>query len=202
MPWINGTYYLNPAHGRARERARRAEAQRQATRPASDDTRTGDPRQSNATLPQRGTDDDGHWVTIDHRHVLIHEAAQAKAQIPAGQITGDATYYNLPGRKTASGEVFDPRKMAGAMTAEKAKLGQKVIVTYTHSDKDGKMVTSSIAVTVNDRGPFARSPDGKAKLPLQPAPGAAIDLTPAAFRKLVGTTKPGRVPVTVTVPDE
>ena len=81
------------------------------------------------------------------------------------------------------------------------RLGQTVTVTYTAKDKQGNAVTRSITVVVNDRGPFARDANGKATVPLQPAAGKVIDLTPAAF-KLVGTTKPGHVAVTVTVPNE
>jgi hypothetical protein len=92
--------------------------------------------------------------------------------------------------------------MAAAMTAEKAKLGQSVTVTYTYEDQQWNARTRTISVVVNDRGPFARGADGKAMIPLQPAPGRVIDLTPAAFSKLVGTIKPGQVPVTVRVPNE
>jgi rare lipoprotein A (peptidoglycan hydrolase) len=144
-------------------------------------------------------------VTIDGHHVLIRESqgrSENSAQPKVTHYSGQATYYNLPGRKTATGKKFDPDKMAAAMTAEKAKLGQKVTVTYTYQDSDGKTVTKSISVVVKDRGPFARGADGKATVPLQPAPGRVIDLTPAAFEKLVGTTRPGHVDVTVTVPNE
>jgi len=183
MPFINGRFYMNPAYGRAAERARGSEAISEQDNPQ--DEELGD-----------------HWVTINGRHVLIQEEPQRQPHRNPKQFSGDATYYNLPGKKTASGAGFDPNKMAAAMTPEKAKLGQTVTVTYTHKDEQGKTVTRSISVVVNDRGPFARDANGKAKTPLQPAPGGVIDLTPAAFRKLVGTTKPGRVPVTVTVPNE
>jgi len=145
---------------------------------------------------------DGHWVTIDGHHVLIQGTPPKGAQKNTKQFSGDATYYNLPGKKTASGAKFDPDKMTAAMTAEKAKLGQTATVTYTHKDRNGNQITNSITVVVNDRGPFARNVDGKATVPLQPAAGRVIDLTPAAFKKLVGTTKPGHVAVTVTVPNE
>ncbi len=57
-----------------------------------------------------------------------------------------------------------------------------------------------IKVKVNDRGPFERSKDGKALRPLRPDPGIIIDLTPAAFRAMVGSLGPGKVYVRVTVP--
>lgn len=37
--------------------------------------------------------------------------------------TGYCTYYDLPGRMTASGGTFNPNAMACAMTSEKAQLG-------------------------------------------------------------------------------
>lgn len=92
--------------------------------------------------------------------------------------------------------------MAGAMTSEKAGLGQTVAVTYTHTDKSGNTVKTTISVVINDRGPFARNANGKAVHPLKPDPRGVIDLTPTAFKKLNGTLNAGRIPVTVTVPDE
>ncbi len=144
-----------------------------------------------------------HWVTIDHRHIPITESQGRRAsQQKATEYSGDATYYNLPGAKTASGQRFDPNRMTAAMTAEKAKLGQTVNVTYTYQDERGKTVTRTISVVVNDRGPFARNADGKPPHPLRPDPRGVIDLTPAAFRQLVGTLSVGRVHVTVKVPNE
>jgi len=69
-------------------------------------------------------------------------------------------------------------------------------------DERGKTVTRTVSVIVNDRGPFARNADGKPLHPLRPDPRGVIDLTPAAFRQLVGTLRVGRVHVTVTVPNE
>ncbi|MGB8525082.1 MAG: septal ring lytic transglycosylase RlpA family protein [Candidatus Acidiferrales bacterium] len=183
MPFINGKFYMNPAYGRALEHARASE---EASR-------------HNESSQQ---EPDSHWVTINGRHVLIRGTQATGTQQHTKQFSGDATYYNLPGKKTASGAKFDPNKMTAAMTAEKVKLGQTVAVTYTTKDKQGNTVTRSITVVVNDRGPFARDAEGKATVPLQPADGKVIDLTPAAFEKLVGTTKPGHVAVTVTVPNE
>ncbi len=144
-----------------------------------------------------------HWVTIDHRHVPITEPQGRRAsQQNTKEYAGDATYYNLPGAKTASGQRFDPNRIAAAMTAEKVKLGQTVKVTYAYEDERGKTVTRTVSVIVNDRGPFARNADGKPLHPLRPDPRGVIDLTPAAFRQLVGTLRVGRVHVTVTVPNE
>jgi hypothetical protein len=92
--------------------------------------------------------------------------------------------------------------MAAAMTSEKADLGQTVKVTYTSQDEKGNAKTSTVSVVVNDRGPFARNTDGKAIRPLMPDPRGVIDLTPKAFKTLTGGLGSGRVPVTVTVPND
>jgi rare lipoprotein A (peptidoglycan hydrolase) len=199
MPFINGRFCMNPAFGRAVESAR-------------------DNGAASHQYESQEQDQDSHWVTINGRRVLIHEGQggreqdanqnkqnqrqQSPPQRSTKEFSGDATYYKLPGRKTASGDEFDSNKMAAAMTAEKVKLGETVTVAYSYEDERGNTVTRTISVVVNDRGPFARDADGKAKRPLQPAPERVIDLTPAAFMKLAGTTKPGHVPVTVTVPND
>lgn len=113
---------------------------------------------------------------------------------------GEATFYNLPGNKTATGQPFDPNAMAAAMTREKGALGKTVTVEFSKTFPDGLTVNSSIEVVVNDTGPFQRGPDGKPLFPLRPDPKTIIDLTPAAFEELVGSTKPGRVQVIVRVP--
>ena len=118
MPFINGKFYMNPAYGRALEDARASE---EASR--HNDSSQQEP--------------DSHWVTINGRHVLIQGAESSGAQKHMKQFSGDATYYNLPGKKTASGAKFDPNKMTAAMTAEKVRLGQAVTVTYTTKDKQG-----------------------------------------------------------------
>ena len=196
MPFVNGKFYMNPSNGRAVERARGGEAA---------------PGQDRRGQQQSDT----HWVTINGRHVLLSETPDGKAQHnqqdqkqqsqpqrKEKRFSGDATYYDLPGAKTASGLRFDPSKMAAAMTADKAKLGQIVTVTYTYTNEQGKIETSEISVVVNDRGPFERNTTGAPVHPLRPDPQGVIDLTPAAFRQLVGTLSKGRVPVTVTVPSE
>lgn len=184
MPFINGKYYMNPAYGRALESV------------------AGDESGATAAGGQNG--EAGHWVTIDHHHVLIRRphGQQSKHPRKIKIFRGDATYYNLPGSKTASGQRFDPNTMTAAMTAEKVRLGQTVVVTYTTKDKKGNTITRSVPIVVNDRGPFARNADGSPMRPLQPDPRGVIDLTPAAFKKLTGSLDSGRVHVSVAVPDE
>lgn len=110
-----------------------------------------------------------------------------------GTFRGYCTYYNLTGRETASGEMFNPNGMNAAMTAEKASLG---VMVKVKSETSGKMVL----VRVNDRGPFQRGADKKAIRPLQPDKEIVIDLTPTAFRELTGGLGMGKVRVSVEVP--
>lgn len=110
-----------------------------------------------------------------------------------GSFKGYCTYYNLLGRETASGELFNPNSMTAAITAEKATMGTTVKVKFEAGGK-------SIKVKVNDRGPFQRGADKKALRPLQPDKDIIIDLTPAAFRELTGGLGMGKVWVTLEVP--
>lgn len=119
---------------------------------------------------------------------------EINANVGTSAYYGQATYYNLPGSSTASGTPFDPNAMAGAMTSEKVPLGSSVTITY--KAPNGK--TTSIRVKINDRGPFARNPDGTPIHPLRPDSRDIIDLTPEAFRRLTGSTTLGRINVTVT----
>lgn len=75
MPFIGGRFYINPAHGRALERARAAEGA--SEHGGQHDQEPGD-----------------HWVTIDGHHVLIRESqgrsgnsAQPKVTRYSGQAT-------------------------------------------------------------------------------------------------------------------
>jgi hypothetical protein len=77
----------------------------------------------------------------------------------ASQVTVMASYYGkeFAGRRTASGEKFNP----GGMTAAHRTLPFGTLVRVTHS-RNGRSVT----VRINDRGPFIR--------------GRSIDLSAAA----------------------
>ncbi|HXU83176.1 MAG TPA: septal ring lytic transglycosylase RlpA family protein [Polyangia bacterium] len=89
----------------------------------------------------------------------------APAPVPAhgGQV-GMATYYanRFAGRKTASGERYNPREL----TAAHKTLPLGTIVRVTRVDGEGEVVT----VRINDRGPYAA--------------GRIIDLSMAAARRL------------------
>ena len=182
MPFIGDRYYMNPLFGAAVERSRLEPdglPEEDSAPIAPEIELLGAPQTSQGTAAP----------------------AEQKGKIPR-HFSGEATYYDLPRSKTASGHAFNPNKMSAAMTGEKARLGQTVTVTYSHQDSHGKTTRKSISVVVDDRGPFARSPDGRPLHPLRPDPRGVIDLTPAAFKELTGSLKKGRVNVTVTVPNE
>lgn len=87
--------------------------------------------------------------------------------------SGPATYYAdfFTGRRTASGERYDPHRYSAAHRT--LPLGTNVIVS-----RPGR----SVRVRVNDRGPYAH--------------GAVIDLSRAAAEAL-GMVRAGRVQVTI-----
>ena len=71
MPIINGRFYINPAHGRAIERARHSES----VRAPIFDQLGHSPLAFTKEVASRdqSQDSNGHWVTIDGRHVFIDE---------------------------------------------------------------------------------------------------------------------------------
>ena len=90
--------------------------------------------------------------------------APAPAPAPAAVLDGEATYYSdkLTGRKTASGERYDP----GALTAAHRTLrfGTQVRVVRVDTGR-------AVIVRITDRGPFGK-------------PSRIIDLSKAAAREL------------------
>jgi rare lipoprotein A len=92
---------------------------------------------------------------------------------------GNATYYanSLAGRRTASGERYDPR----ALTAAHKTLAFGTMVKVIRVD-DGR----EVVVRINDRGPFAGD-------------DRVIDLSRAAAEQL-GMIRDGVVPVRVLRP--
>lgn len=79
----------------------------------------------------------------------------------AGDQCGGASWYSLPGNRTASGDRMNPNAMTAAHKT--LPFGSKVRVIDQRSGK-------SIMVTINDRGPFIK--------------GRIIDLSKAAATKL------------------
>lgn len=99
------------------------------------------------------------------------------ASHPGAVQTGIASYYHdsLHGNRTASGQIYDKRKMSAAHKS--LPLGSRVRVTDTRTGK-------SIVVRVNDRGPFIK--------------GRIIDLSRRAAQEL-GIIRRGITPVKVEV---
>lgn len=93
MPFVNGRFYMNPAHGRAVERARIAQ-----TTSDHPDSRLLDP--------------DAHWVTLNHRHVLIHEAQREHAQRDKARNRHEARLAIIVYNETSSLR-SDPRAKSG-----------------------------------------------------------------------------------------
>ena len=97
---------------------------------------------------------------------------------PTGPVqTGVASYYadKYQGRRTASGERFDQRKMTAAHRT--LPFGTKVRVTDPANGR-------SVVVRVNDRGPFVK--------------GRVIDLSRAAAERL-GIVRAGLADVRIEV---
>lgn len=90
---------------------------------------------------------------------------------------GKASYYadKYQNRKTASGELFDQRKM----TAAHPKLPFGTVLRVTNL-KNGK----SVMVRVNDRGPYGK--------------GLVVDLSRSAF-SAIGNTASGLIDVGVEI---
>lgn len=105
-------------------------------------------------------------------------AAPAASPAPAGDATsGTAAWYGrkFAGRKTASGQRFNPHAMTAAHPT--LAFGTRVKVTNTKNKR-------SVVVTINDRGPTS--------------PGRIIDVTQAAAKKL-GFIRAGLTDVTLEV---
>ena len=85
-----------------------------------------------------------------------------------------ASWYNLDGRKTASGEVFRTHAMTCASNSH--KIGTKLLVTNRKTNK-------SVVVRVNDTGGFSKY-------------GRTLDLSKGAFSKIAHLNQ-GTVNVTI-----
>jgi len=91
-------------------------------------------------------------VALTHQPAVAHHTKQQ---------CGGASWYNLAGRKTASGERMNPNAMTAAHRSY--RFGTKVRVTNRRNGR-------SVVVRINDRGPFVR--------------GRVIDLSKAAAGRL------------------
>ena len=109
--------------------------------------------------------------------LLATLAAPSFAAQPGQVLTGIASYSHdsLQGNKTASGQIYDKRKMSAAHKT--LPLGTRVRVTDKRTGK-------SIVVRINDRGPFVK--------------GRIIDLSRKAAQEL-GIIQRGISPVKVEI---
>ena len=75
MPFINGRFYINPAYGRALERARRAEGvwSEQFPEFAEPSLQEQDFWSGGAPSEAQRESSDSHWVTIGGHHILIEK---------------------------------------------------------------------------------------------------------------------------------
>jgi len=89
----------------------------------------------------------------------------------AKQSCGIASWYSLPGNKTANGEAMNPKAMTAAHKS--FRFGTKLKIT---NPRNGR----SVIVRINDRGPFTG--------------GRVLDLSKAAAGKL-GYLRKGRTKV-------
>ena len=85
-----------------------------------------------------------------------------------------ASWYNLDGRKTASGEVFRTHSLTCASNTH--KIGTKLLVTNPKTN-------NSVVVRVNDTGGFSKY-------------GRTLDLSKGAFSKIAHLNQ-GTVNVTI-----
>ena len=157
MPSINGRFYANPTHGRAVEAARAAEAPSQHGGPNQQDERA-------------------HWVTIDDRHVLIHEKRAGEgyhkhARPKPLPESGQASIYadSFEGKQTANQETFRQDGYTAALLPRRwwhaVSLGTRVELTH-----DGNQVV----VEINDRGAGDRNPQSTRALDLSRAAASAL----------------------------
>jgi|ERR1700722_3563764 len=168
MPFINGRFYMNPAYGRALERARADE----------------EPSRHNDSDRQES---DGHWVTIDGHHVLIKESVSqrdsnsgAQTRSSGGQHhhvrkplppSGHASIYadSFEGKKTANGEIFNQNKYTAALLP-RARWHAVPLGTRVEVEHGG----TSVVVEINDRGAGDNNPESTRVLDLSRAAASAL----------------------------
>lgn len=126
------------------------------------------------------------------RHVVARlqsGSAEQPATRRGGGLTGIATYYTggggsdgVAGGPTANGEIYDPNKMTAAV--QWSLRGKYLNKWVTVEDLDtGK----SVRVWVNDVGQM-----GGTERSIDRTDPRVIDLSPAAFRRLFGSTQRGK----------
>lgn len=107
-----------------------------------------------------------------------------KPEGPKVEQVGEASWYGAAqnGQETASGETFDQNKLTAAHPT--LPMGTKAVVTNLETGK-------SVAVTINDRGPFVKG----RKIDLSRAAAQKIGMTKEGVAKVKIETKPRRKPI-------
>ena len=114
MPFINGRFYMNPAYGRSVEQARAAEIASSQHEPQ----------------PQ---DPNAHWVTMDGRHVLIHETQAGRVRYDYPQGEEEARLTNVTFNET-SGLRANPKAKPGTPgSAEDLHNARVAIAEVAHT---------------------------------------------------------------------
>jgi rare lipoprotein A len=119
--------------------------------------------------------------------LVLATAAAAQAPATPTTETGLAAVYSnaLHGRKTASGQVYDRRKLTAAHKT--LPFGTMVRVTNVQNNK-------TVDLRINDRGPR----QAERVLDISPAAAAALGFSRFVMREVqvevleLGTVKPGR----------
>ncbi len=109
----------------------------------------------------------GRWSLVSSANAATSKATHAAIE------TGIASVYSdrLEGRKTASGEPYDPDQLTAAHKT--LPLGTRVKVTNVRNHR-------SVTVTINDRGP---TPAGRI-LDLSPRAANALGIDPKGVAKV------------------
>jgi len=102
MAFINGRYYMNPAYGRAIERARLEAAGLDRER-----------EEFSASRSDQDQNQNGHWVTINGRHVFIQDAHGKGPEYDDPQNENEARLANVVYNETASLRA-NPKAKSGA----------------------------------------------------------------------------------------
>ncbi len=109
--------------------------------------------------PDRQFDTPSGAVDLSDIHIPVEPAAPTRRILGSGV----ASYYGMrfAGRRTASGEMFDPQLLTAAHKT--LPFGTRVLVTNPRTGE-------SVTVRINDRGPYAH--------------GRSIDLSRAAAEQI------------------
>jgi len=126
-------------------------------------------------LPQASNQIAPGAANIQKVNIEPNGQKKSSTSITKHALSGTASWYGarFHGKKTASGEIYDPTKLTAAHKT--LPLGSKARVTNLDNG-------STVEVAINDRGPFVQ--------------GRIIDLSRAAARAL-GFVESGTAPVRV-----